>query len=284
MDNIKEYLKRAFYINLGIFLVALGTHFFRAPNNFVFGGITGLSQTVTFYTDYSLSDIMFVLNTVVIILGFIFLKHKNMLGIIYGSYMLSFMVKFMEIFYPMEKPFTDDGFIEVIFAVFVPAIGSAILYREQLNTGGTEILAKIITKYINLKMHLILMGFDFIIVAFAGYTYGVEVFLYSALGLMLRTYIVDIVLDSFNLTKAFTIVTESPSKIADFIMKDLKHGATILNAYGGYTLNEKYIVTTTLHRRDAARLQLYLDNNHPTAFTTITNTSKVIGRGFAQSQ
>lgn len=284
MNNFWYFVKRVFFINFGIFLVAAGTHFFRVPNNFVFGGITGLSQTLVYYTDYSLSDIMLVLNTLVIILGAIFLPRKNMLGIIYGSYMLSFMIKFLEVFVPMTDPFTNDGFIEIMFAVFVPAFGSAILYREQLNTGGTEIIAKIITKYTNIKMHISLMIFDFIIVFIAGFTFGVETFLYSALGLMLRTYIVDMVLESFNMTKVFTIITDDPEVISDYVIKELNHSTTILTATGGYTGEKKYMVQTTLFRRDAVKLQLYLDKNHPASFTTITNSSKVIGRGFARSQ
>ncbi|MFV0518837.1 MAG: YitT family protein [Lachnospirales bacterium] len=284
MNKVIEFLKKAFFINVGIFLVAFGTHIFRVPNNFVFGGITGLSQTLVYYTSFSLSDLMLILNTVVIILGLIFLGKKDMVGILYGSYMLSFMMKFLEIFFPISEPLTNDGFIEIIFAVFVPSIGSAILYREQLNTGGTEILAKIITKFVDLKMHIVLMFFDFVVVAFAGITFGVEIFLYSTLGLLLRTYIVDLVLDSLYLTKVFNIITDNPDEISNYINTELKHGTTIINAHGGYTYEEKVIVTTTLYRRDAAKLQIYLDKNHPKAFTTITNSSKVIGRGFARSQ
>ncbi len=283
--NIYNFFKKAFFINFGIFLVAFGIQFFRVPNNYVFGGVSGISQTLSFYTTYfSLSDIMFILNTILIILGFFFLERKNLLGIIYGSYALSFMLKFLENIAPITKPLTEDSFIEITFAVFIPAIGSAILYKEQLNTGGTEIIAKIITKYTGLRIHIVLMALDFIIIALAGYTFGIKIFLYSTLGLVLRTYMVDLVLDSLYLTKVFNIITDYPDMISDYINTDLKHGSTIINAYGGYTAEEKYIVTTTLYRREAAKLQAYLDKYHPTAFTTITNSSKVIGRGFARSQ
>ncbi len=283
--NIYTFLKKAFFINLGIFLVAFGIHFFRVPNNFVFGGVSGLSQTASYYTSsFSLSGIMFISNTILIVLGFFLLERKNLLGIIYGSYALSFILKILETYTPITKPLTNDGFIEITFAVFIPAIGSAILYREQLNTGGTEIIAKIITKYTGLKMHIVLMIIDFIIIAFAGHTFGVTIFLYSTLGLIFRTYIVDIVLDSLYLTKVFNIITDYPDMISDYINTELKHGSTIMLAYGGYTGEEKYVVTTTLYRRDAAKLQIYLDKHHPTAFTTITNSTKVIGRGFARSQ
>ncbi len=282
--NIFNFIKKAFFINLGILLVASGIHFFRAPSNYAFGGISGLAQTLVYYTPFSLSGIMFLLNSILILLGLFLLGRKNILAIVYGSYMLSFMLMLLEMFIPITEPLTNDGFIEITFAVFMPAIGSAMLYKEHLNTGGTEIIAKIITKYTGIKMHIILMVFDFIIVAFAGYTFGINIFLYSTLGLLLRTYIVDLVLDSLYLTKVFSIITDYPDMISDYINTELKHGTTILSGYGGYTGEEKYIVTTTLYRRDAARLQNYLDKNHPTAFTTITNSSKVIGRGFARSQ
>ncbi len=283
--NISSFVKKAFFINFGIFLVAFGIQVFRVPNNYVFGGVSGLSQTLSYYsTSLSLSTIMFILNTILIILGFFFLERKNLLGIIYGSYTLSFMLKILEVLMPITHPLTNDGFIEITFAVFIPAIGSAILYREQLNTGGTEIIAKIITKYTGLRMHIVLMIIDFIIISFAGYSFGVEIFLYSTLGLILRTYVVDLVLDSLYLTKVFTIITDYPDMISDYITTELKHGTTVMHAYGGYTAEEKYVVTTTLYRRDAAKLQTYLDKNHPSAFTTITNSSKVIGRGFARSQ
>ncbi len=279
-----QKIKKFFYVNFGILLVAIGIHFFRSPNNFAFGGVSGLSLSLVEYMPFSLSMIMFILNTILIILGAIFLGRKNIVAIMYGSYMLSFMLRIFEIYLPMSKPLTDDGFIEITFAVFIPAIGSAILYREQLNTGGTEILAKIITKFTGIKMHVTLLFFDFFIVALAGYTFGVEIFLYSCLGLVLRTYIVDLVLDSLYLTKVFNIITDYPDIISDYINNELKHGTTIYTAYGGYTSEEKYVVCTTLYRRDAAKLQMYLDKNHPTSFTTITNSSKVIGRGFARSQ
>ena len=161
-------------LNLGLVLTALGIVWFKTPNHFAFGGTSGLSVLLSaLFPQFNVGFFMWVLNIALVVLGFFTLGISCMGWTVYSSMALSFYVSLCEAIWPMTAPFTNDTLLELIFAVLLPAIGSAIVFNIGASTGGTDIVALILTKHSSLNIGTALMASDILIVSGAALIFGV---------------------------------------------------------------------------------------------------------------
>ncbi len=277
----KENLQYFLLLNLGLFITAAGIHLFKTPNHFAMGGTSGISIIgATLFPQMNVGDFMFVVNGVLIVLGVVFLGYKSMGVTIYSSVALSFFVVGFEKIYPITAPFSNDTMLELLYAVILPAAGSAIVFNIGASTGGTDIIAMILSKYTSLEIGKALLVSDFFIAAATLFIYNVRTGLYCLLGLLMKAFLVDGVIESINVRKKVSIVSAYPDQILDFIMKNLHRSATVYNAEGAYTHKEVKVITTILGRRQAMELRNFIRKTDPTAFISIVNSSETIGKGF----
>lgn len=268
-------------LNVGLFLTALGTALFKAPNHFAFGGTTGLSVVLaTLWPQWNVGGFMWLVNAVLVVLGFLFLGVRSMGWTIFSSFALSFYVSLCERLWPLEQPMTDDVFLELCFAVILPALGSAIVFNIGASTGGTDIIAMILHKYTSLEIGRALLVSDIGIVLWAAYLYGPATGLYCILGMILKSTVVDNAIESLNLRKVCTVVTAKPDCIRAFIVEELHRSATEERATGAFTHEEKWALMTVLTRQQAQMLRNFIRVHDPHAFITIVNSSEIIGKGF----
>ena len=268
-------------LNLGLVLTALGIVWFKTPNHFAFGGTSGLSVLLSaLFPQFNVGFFMWVLNMALVVLGFFTLGISCMGWTVYSSMALSFYVSLCEAIWPMTAPFTNDTLLELIFAVLLPAIGSAIVFNIGASTGGTDIVALILTKHSSLNIGTALMASDILIVSGAALIFGVQTGLYCILGLIGKSFVVDGVIESINQRKVCTVVTSNPEDVTDFILDELHRSATVEEAQGAYTGKELTVVMTVLTRREATQLRNFLRLNDNHAFITIVNSSEIIGKGF----
>ena len=280
-DRLPDKIKFFLLLNAGLFLTALGIQLFKTPNHFAFGGTSGLSIVLTrVFPNLPVSAFMWILNVALVILGFFFLGVRSMGWTIYSSIALSFFVSLCEVVFPLSAPMTNDTFLELCFAVILPAIGSAIVFNIGASTGGTDIVAMILNKYTSLEVGRALMLSDLGIVLAAALLFGPQVGLYSILGMILKSTVVDSAIESLNLRKVCTVVTRDPEPVRDFIVKVLNRSATEETAVGAYSREPTYVMMTVLTRRQAALLRDFLRKHDPHAFITIVNSSEIIGKGF----
>ena len=280
-ERLPDKLKFFALLNAGLFLTALGIELFKTPNHFAFGGTSGLSIVLAaVFPNLPVSAFMWILNMVLVVLGFVFLGVRSMGWTIYSSIALSFFVSLCELAFPLSAPLTSDVFLELCFAVILPAIGSAIVFNIGASTGGTDIVAMILSKYTSLEVGRALMLSDLGIVLAAAIVFGPQVGLYSILGMILKSTVVDSAIESLNLRKVCTVVTRNPEPARDFIVEVLKRSATEQNATGAYTREPAWVLMTVLTRHQAALLRDFLRKNDPHAFLTIVNSSEIIGKGF----
>lgn len=280
-ENLAANLKFFLKLNAGLILTAIGIVLFKTPNHFAFGGTSGLSILLAaLFPQFNVGGFMWVINVLLVVLGYIFLGIGCMGWTVYSSFALSFFVSVCEMIWPLTAPLTSDTLLELIFAVLLPAIGSAIVFDIGASTGGTDIVALILAKHTSLEIGKALMLSDILIVAGAGVKFGIATGMYCVLGLIGKAFIVDGVIESINLRKVCTVVTAQPDKVQQFILKELNRSATVEQAYGAYTHRELSVLMTVLTRREAARLRDFLRANDRKAFITIVNSSEIIGKGF----
>lgn len=277
LANKKDFL----LLNLGLFIVALGVHFFKVPNHFAIGGTTGVSIIFsTLFPSLNVGHFMIIVNAILIIIGLIFLGKNFTAGTIYSSLVLSAFIWLLEFVIPVTQPLTNDKFLELCFAVILPAIGSGIVFNIGASTGGTDIVAMILSKHTSIEIGKALLLSDFLITLAAIFIYGIQTGLYCVLGLLIKAFLLDNVIESINMRKLVTIVSKESKAIEAFIMSQLHRGATISKACGAYTGQEKEVITTVLGRRQAVLLRNYIRTVDPEAFVTIVNSSETVGKGF----
>ena len=277
MGRFKEF----FLINLGLMLVAAGIYFFKVPNNFVTGGVSGISIILNyFFAGISIGPIMLIVNMLLVIVGFLFLGTSFGSKTVYSSLALSGMVWILEKFIPIASPLTDDKLLELIFSIILPAVGSAIVFNQNASTGGTDIVAKILNKITSLDIGKTLLMADFLIAVAAGVVFGIKIGLYSLLGLLMKGFLIDMVIEGMNISKRFEVISSHSEEVKKFIVENLNRVSTVYTAEGAFSHEKREVVVTLLNRRQAIKLRNFVRQTDKNAFMAISNTSEIIGKGF----
>ena len=277
---MKSKLKNFSLLTISTLIMAVGIYFFKFTNNFTFGGITGIAVLVAKFLPISASDFSFVVNILLLIIGWIVLGKSFAEKTAYSTILLSVSLSLLERIYPMSHPLTNEPLLELIFAILLPALGSAILFNIGASSGGTDVIAMILKKYTNVDIGKGLMISDLIFTLAGFLVFNVKTGLYSLLGLIMRSALIDNFIESFNRSKYFHVVTSNATCICDFIQNDLQRGATIVNATGAFTGDDKYIILTVLSPSQAVKLRNFIKEQDPKAFLLVSNTSEIIGKGF----
>lgn len=277
---MKSKLKNFSLLTISTLIMAVGIYFFKFANNFTFGGITGIAVLVAKFLPISASDFSFVVNILLLIIGWIVLGKSFAAKTAYSTILLSVSLSLLERIYPMSHPLTNEPLLELIFAILLPALGSAILFNIGASSGGTDVIAMILKKYTSVDIGKGLMISDLIFTLAGFLVFNVKTGLYSLFGLIMRSALIDNFIESFNRSKYFHVVTSNATCICDFIQNDLQRGATIVNATGAFTGDDKYIILTVLSPSQAVKLRNFIKEHDPKAFLLISNTSEIIGKGF----
>lgn len=277
---MKSKLKNFSLLTISTLIMAVGIYFFKFANNFTFGGITGIAVLVAKFLPISASDFSFVVNILLLIIGWIVLGKSFAEKTAYSTILLSVSLSLLERIYPMSHPLTNEPLLELIFAILLPALGSAILFNIGASSGGTDVIAMILKKYTSVDIGKGLMISDLIFTLAGFLVFNVKTGLYSLFGLIMRSALIDNFIESFNRSKYFHVVTFNATCICDFIQNDLQRGATIVNATGAFTGDDKYIILTVLSPSQAVKLRNFIKEHDPKAFLLISNTSEIIGKGF----
>lgn len=280
-SEVENPIKTWTMLTLGALLTTIGIYFFKFPNHFSTGGVSGLSVILAHYVPaITPGDFVLVINMLLLVVGFLVFGRGFGVRTAYVSMLMSGATWVLERVLPLSAPLTTQPFMELIFAVSLPAVGSAILFNLDASTGGTDIVAMLMRKFTSLNIGNALLCSDLIITLMACVAFGVETGLYSILGLAMKSLLVDMVLENINVHKCFHIITAHPEPIEDFITNRLSRGATKLHGEGIYTHEGREVLLTVVNRREAVILRRYIKKVDPGAFLLITNTGEIIGKGF----
>lgn len=267
-------------ITVSTLLIAVGIYFFKFPNDFTFGGVSGLSVVLGRVTPLSPGVANLILNAILVVCGFLFLGRDFGVKTVYSSFLLSGAVWALERLIHMERPLTDEPMLELVFAVTLPAFGSAVLFNVGASSGGTDIIAMILKKHTSANIGRALFFSDLFITLSSFFVFSIKTALFSFLGLLAKSLVVDSVIENINLRKYFQVICSKPEPICRYIVDVLNRGATVFDATGAYSHRHKYVVLTVMNRAQAAQLRRFIRSTEPDAFLLICNTSEIIGRGF----
>ena len=291
MKKILSTLKFFSILNFGILLMAVGIYFFKTPNGFATGGVSGIAIILhnLLPLNITVGTYMLVINVLLLVLGVVILGKECGALTIYCTMMLSMINWGLEFICPLEGiTLTNYPLLELVYAVLLTGIGSAILFKCKASSGGTDIAALILKKYTSMNVGSALLCTDLLIVAATFIKFGADgeiilapqTGLFSLLGLFAKVFIIDDIIDSINMCKAYTIITTKPDAINEYIMKDIRHGVTTYPAKGAYTGADKTVIVTVVRKSESLKLRRKVLEIDPNAFIIITKTSEIMGKGF----
>ena len=264
----------------GTVLLTAGVYFFKIPNGFSTGGVSGIGTLLGRITPISPATWISILNIFLLLLGFAVLGKATGIKTVFCSLLFSGLTQLLEWILPLKAPLTDQPLLELCYAMTLTAIGSALIFHAEGSSGGTDIVALILKKFTSLNVGMALLCVDFLIALCAFPVFGVRTGLLSLAGLFAKAFLVDNVIENLDACKYFVIITTKPDEISRYILTSLKHGATVEYGQGAFTHEDKTILHTVCRRSEAVGLQRKVKEIDPSAFIIITTSSEIIGRGF----
>jgi len=268
------------FMNLGCVLLSAGIYFFKIPNGFATGGVTGIGTLLGKLSFITPAVWIWILNIALLLMGFLFLGWQNSFKTIYCSMFYSALTYIFELFIPLSAPLTNQPLMELVYAMLLTAIGSAMIFNSDASSGGTDIAALILKKYTSLDVGKALLTVDSIVAVSSFFVFNIQAGLFSLLGLFAKAFLVDSVIESLNTCKYFTVITTKREEISQYIIKTLHHGATVNDVIGEFTHDKKSMIHTVCKRAEAIKLKKKIKEIDPGAFIIVTTSSEIIGRGF----
>lgn len=284
---MENKVKTFFIMTLGTIIISAGIYFFKFPNNFSTGGVSGISVILSaVFKAVSAGGFVLAINILLLIVGFLFMGKAFGVKTVYCSMVMSIILNVLERTVPLSEPLTGQPMLELIFAIALPALGSALLFNIDASTGGTDIVAMIIKKYFKTNISKALFVSDFLVVMITAFVFGVETWLYSMLGFFAKVFVVNNLLENINMSKYCTVITEPEfeEKISNYITEVLHKSATVSHSYKSAYMNEtKSVLLVALTPNQAKLLKSYVKKLDEKAFIIVSSTSEISGKGFKET-
>lgn len=268
-------------IAVGAFIMAAGFVLFITPYKIVPGGVYGVSIVLHHLFGTPVGLIALCFDIPLTILGIKILGPRFGIKTVVGFVLTAGFVDLLTYLWGEQPLVENDALLSSIFGGVFIGLGLGMIFKAKATSGGSDIIAMIISKYTKLPLGQLMIAVDSAIVLV-----GVVAFqdwkipLYSLIVIFITGRVVDVVLQGISYDKTLFIVSEKPKELRDKIVNDLNRGGTFIQGKGMYSGNEKTIVYTVVNRRELAMLQDYIDRTDPDAFMTVINANEILGKGF----
>ena len=274
---IKLTLVRLFWITVGTLIAAFSLECILIPNDVIDGGVVGVSIMASYLSKYPLGVFLIVLNLPFIIMAFQKFGKMFVFLMFYGVIMLSV---FAEIFLEQNYVFTHDTLLAALFGGIVLGAGVGIVLKSNASLDGTEILAIKLAKKQPFSVGEIIMFFNIFIFTLAGFVYGPDKAMYSALTYFIAYRVIDIVLQGLNEAKSVFVISAKYDEIGKELMKNLDKSVTYLNAEGGYSGAKSKMIYCVITKIEIQKTKEIVNSIDPMAFIAIENVHYVDGKRY----
>lgn len=273
--------KRAFRDYSGIFLgslvTALALDWFLIPNRIATGGVSGFATIIFHLFKIPVGVLMALINIPLFALGWRNMGQKFALRSLFGAMSLSLLVDLLS---PHLRPLTADPLLASIYGGALSGIGLGFTFRAGGSTGGTDLGAQLLHRFLKTSPGLALMAIDFLVILLAGIVFEPELALYGILGLFLTSMAIDLLQEGVPLTRAAYIISERNGEIGQAILTQMERGVTELSGKGLYTGQARPVLFVIVARSEVSQLKELVAEIDPGAFLVITSASEVLGEGF----
>ena len=273
--NYADIVKETAVLTAAVAIIAAAVYFFLVPSHTSVSSISGLGIVLSNFVPLQLSAITMILNVVLLIIGFFTCGREFGVKTVYTSVMLPLFLGLFEIIFPDFGSMTDSQELDVLCYVLVVSVGLSILFNRNASSGGLDIVAKIMNKYLHMELGKAMSLSGMCVALSAALVYDKKTVVLSILG----TYFNGIVLDHFifdhNIKRRVCIITKKEEELRQFIVHDLHSGATIYEAIGAYKMEKRHEIITIVDKGEYQKLMKFINQEDPKAFITVYNVSNM---------
>ena len=270
-----EILKETAILTVAVAIIAAAVYFFLVPSHASVSSISGLGIVLSNFIPLPLSVITMILNVVLLLIGFVTCGKEFGVKTVYTSVMLPVFLGLFEILFPNFGSLTDSQELDVLCYILVVSVGLSILFNRNASSGGLDIVAKIMNKYLHMELGKAMSLSGMCVALSAALVYDKKTVVLSILG----TYFNGIILDHFifdnNIKRRVCIITKKEEELRQFITRDLHSGATIYEATGAYNFEKHNEIITIVDKSEYQKLMKFVNELDPKAFITVYNVSSM---------
>ena len=273
--NYAGILKETGILTVAVAIIAAAVYFFLVPSHASVSSISGLGIVLANFIPLPLSVITMILNVVLLLIGFVTCGREFGVKTVYTSVMLPVFLGLFEILFPNFGSLTDSQELDVLCYILVVSVGLSILFNRNASSGGLDIVAKIMNKYLHMELGKAMSLSGMCVALSAALVYDKKTVVLSILG----TYFNGIILDHFifnnNIKRRVCIITKKEEELRQFITRDLHSGATIYEATGAYHFEKHNEIITIVDKSEYQKLMKFINELDPKAFITVYNVSSM---------
>lgn len=273
--NYKNFIKEIIILTWAVAIIAVAVYFFLVPSHTSVSSISGLGIVISNFVPLPLSAITMILNVVLLIIGFFTCGREFGAKTVYTSVVLPLFIGLFEKIAPNFGSMTNSQELDVLCYILVVSIGLSILFNRNASSGGLDIVAKIMNKYLNMELGRAMSLSGMCVALSAALVYDKKTVVLSILG----TYFNGMVLDHFifdhNIKRRVCVITNKEEELRRFIIEDLHSGATIYEATGAYKMQKRNEIITIVDKTEYQKLMNFINREDPKAFVTVYNVSNM---------
>ena len=270
-----ELIKEIIILTVAVAIIAAAVFFFLVPSHTSVSSISGLGIVLSNFIPLPLSAITMILNVVLLIIGFLTCGKEFGAKTVYTSILLPLFIGLFELVFPNFSSMTGSQELDVLCYILVVSVGLSILFNRNASSGGLDIVAKILNKYLHVELGRAMSLAGMCVALSAAFVYDKKTVVLSVLG----TYFNGIVLDNFifdhSKKRRVCIITEKEEELRKFIINDLHSGATIYEAIGAYNFEKHNEIITIVDKSEYQKLMTFINREDPKAFITVYNVSNM---------
>jgi len=272
-----EKLKYFLTIFGGTFIIAFGVYFFMNPYHIMCGSVTGLAIVLINFIPVPLSAMTFILNVICIILAFVFIDRKFGMKIIFISVLLPAIIFVFETLFPNPESLTGSLALDAVGMITIICFGQAILFNANAASGGLDIIAKMMNKYLHMELGKAIVIAGGVTVASSYFAYDIQTVVIGFMCTYFSGILLDYFIDGFTGKIRVCIISKHNDEIKRYVIENLQRGITVYTAVGGYSGQPKNELCAVLTKKEYGQLMDYVESIDPNPFVTISNIKRVVG-------
>lgn len=278
MKKYRKAINEFIMITIGTTIIAAAVYFFLVPSHLSIGSISGLSIVLSNFISLPVSAITMILNVVLLVVGFLFIGKEFGTKTIYTSILLPALLALFEHVAPNSPSIMQDPFLDMICYLFIVSLGLAILFNLNASSGGLDIVAKLMNKFLHMELGTAISLSGMVVALSSALVSDVKIVVLSILGTYLNGIILDRFIFGFTIKKRVCILSEKDEEIRDFIINELHSGATAYEVVGAYNMEPRREIVAIVDKHEYMKLIGFLEKIDSNAFVTVYDVSKAMYR------
>lgn len=268
---IKDYL----VITFGTIIISVAVYFFMMPSNVTVGSASALALVISNFVPLPVSAITFLLNMVLLVIGYFLIGREFAQRTVYATILFPAVLRIFEVLFPDFQSITQDPFLDMLGYIFVVGIGIALLFSRNASTGGIEVVAKLMNKYLRMDLGQAMSLSGMLVALSSALCFDAKTVFLSVLGTYAGGLIVDHFIFGLNIKRRVCILSSKADQITDFILHDLHSGASLYDAIGAYDRTVRREIVTIVDNTEYKKLMDYVRKTDPKAFITVYSVNEI---------